>query len=163
MSLISMLENDDIDFAIVDEYIRSDFEWEFLQDDYLCIYLPRDYPQASQKTVTLKDLENLPCVFPSYESRDLLTAFLGNKSLHFNAAFTVDTLSGSDILQFVSNGLGVTFLFHLCAIECPPNIKIIPIEPAIIRPLGVIRKKNKTLSPPAHNFLTLLRTYLGAE
>lgn len=163
MSLISMLENDDIDFAIVDEYIRSDFEWEFLQDDYLCIYLPRDYPQASQKTVTLKDLENLPCVFPSYESRDLLTAFLGNKSLHFNTAFTVDTLSGSDILQFVSNGLGVTFLSHLCAFECPPNIKIIPIEPAIIRPLGVIRKKNKTLSPPAHNFLKLLRTYLGAE
>lgn len=88
---------------------------------------------------------------------------MGTNLSIFNAAFTVDTLSGSDILQFVSNGLGVTFLSHLCAIECPPNIKIILIEPAVIRPLGVIRKKNKTLSPPAHNFLKLLRTYLGAE
>lgn len=144
-----MLENDDIDFAIVDEYIRSDFEWEFLQDDYLCIYLPRDYPQASQKTVTLKDLENLPCVFPSYESRDLLTAFLGNKSLHFNTAFTVDTLSGSDILQFVSNGLEVTFLSHLCAIECPPNIKIIPIERLLSVRLELsARKTKRCLRPP---------------
>ena len=163
MGLISMLENDEISFGIVDENIRGNFEWEFLQDDYLCVYLPKDYPQASQKTLSLKDIENLPCVLPSYESRDLLSVVLGNKSLHFNTRFTVDTLCGSDILQLVSSGLGVTFLSHLCAIECPSNIKIIPIEPTIIRPLGIIYKKNKALSPQANHFLKLLRTYLGAE
>ena len=160
-SVLSFLENDDIEVGIVDENIREDFEWEFLQDDYLCIYLPKDHPLASRKSLSITELENLPYVFPSYESRDLVRALLDDKALNFNTQFMVNTVSGSDILQFVGHGLGVTFLSRLCAIECPPNIKILPINPAIIRPLGIIKKKNRTLSPRTLCFLKILREYLG--
>ena len=161
MSVPSMLENDEVEIGIVDENIRGDFEWEFVQDDYLCIYLPKSYPLAARSSLSLKDLENLPCVFPSYESRDFVSAFRDNMELQFNSQLTVNTLNASDILQFVSNGLGATFLSHLCAVECPSNIKILPIEPPIIRPLGIIRKQNKTLSPLMSSFLKILKEYLG--
>lgn len=163
MSILSRLENDEIEVGIVDENIRGEFEWEFLQDDYICVYLPRDYPQTSRESLSMKDLEQLPCVFPSYESRDFVSALWGDEAFHFKTQFTVNTLSGSDILQLVSSGLGVTFLSRLCAVVCPPDIKILPIEPAIIRPLGIIRKPNRILSPMTHHFLKLLREYLGQE
>lgn len=161
MSILSYLENDEIEIGIVDENIRGDFEWEFLQDDYLCIYLPREHPLACRESLSITELENIPCVFPSYESRDLVRGLWDNKTLNFNTQFMVNTVSGSDILQFVSSGLGATFLSRLCAVECPPNIKIIPIDPVIIRPLGIIRKKNRTLSPRVQCFLKILREYLG--
>ena len=161
MSILSMLENDEIDFGIVDQNIRGDFEWDFLQDDYLCIYLPKNYPLAARNSWSLKDLENLPCVFPSYESRDFVSAFRDNIDMNFTTQLTVNTLSGSDILQLVSNGLGVTFLSRLCAVECPPNIKVVPLEPAIIRPLGIIKKHNQPLSPLTNSFVMILKDYLG--
>lgn len=161
MSVLSFLENDEIEIGIVDENIRGDFEWEFLQDDYLCIYLPKDYPLASRESLSITELENLPCVFPSYDSRDLVRALLNDKALNFNTSFMVNTVSGSDILQFVSHGLGATFLSRLCSIECPPDVKILPIEPAIIRPLGIIKKKHRTLSSGVQCFLKILHEYLG--
>lgn len=161
MSILSFLENDEIEIGIVDKNICGDFEWEFLQDDYLCIYLPKDYPLALRESLSITELVNIPCVFPSYESRDLLRTLLGDKALNFSNKFLVNTVSGSDILQFVSHGLGATFLSHLCAVECPPNIKILPIDPPIIRPLGMIKKKNRTLSPRVQCFFKILREYLG--
>lgn len=161
MSILSMLENDEIEIGIVDQNIKGDFEWDFLQDDYLCIYIPKKYPLAARDSLSLKDIENLPCVFPSYESRDFVSAFRDNTDMNFNHQLIVNTLNGSDILQLVSNGLGVTFLSHLCSIECPSNIKIIPIEPAIIRPLGIIRKSEKPLSPLMTSFVKMLKSYLG--
>lgn len=161
MSILSMLENDEIEIGIVDENIKGDFEWDFLQDDYLCIYIPKTYPLASSRSLSLKDIESLPCVFPSYESRDFVSAFRDNTDMTFNHSLIVNTLNGSDILQLVSNGLGVTFLSHLCSVECPANIKIIPIEPAIIRPLGIIKKQGKPLSPLMLSFVKILKNYLG--
>lgn len=152
MSILSYLENDEIEIGIVDENIRGDFEWEFLQDDYLCIYLPREHPLACRESLSITELENIPCVFPSYESRDLVRGLWDNKTLNFNTQFMVNTVSGSDILQFVSSGLGATFLSRLCAVECPPNIKIIPIDPVIIRPLGIIRKKTGPCHPESSVF-----------
>lgn len=161
MSILSMLENDEVEIGIVDENIRGDFEWEFLQDDYICAYMPKDHPLASRESLSIRDLEQLPCIFPSYESRDFVSALWGDQSMNFKTRLSVNTISGSDILQLVRSGLGVTFLSHLCAAECPPDIRIVPIEPAIVRPLGIIKKQNRILSPQMQHFLKMLKGYLG--
>lgn len=160
MNLLTFLENDEIELAVVDQNLAGDFSWTPLYDDQIYLYLPRSHPLAKKTAVAADDFTSLSFIFPTYDSADYFTSIVNSYKPSIRSILSVNTLNGSDILQLVSQGLGVTVLSGLCMPECPANICAVPFEPAVIRPLGMITKPGRRLSVQMNQFVRILQKHV---
>ncbi|ECJ3056262.1 LysR family transcriptional regulator [Salmonella enterica subsp. salamae] len=118
----------------------------------------RDHPLAARQLVEWQELVNhtLIGVRASSGNRLLIEQQLADKPWKLEWFYEVRHLSTS--LGLVEAGLGISALPGLAMPQAPhPTLIGIPlIEPVIRRTLGIIRRKDAMLSPPAERFFSLL-------
>ena len=163
MEVLSAVENEAVEIGIVDRNLADNFAWTPLFNDLLCLYIRRDHPFAGLTSISKNELENLDFIFPSYTSKDIFSSYFSSNKPNNKNIINVDTISGSEVLQLVSQGLGVTVLSGLCMPLCPQNVVCIPFDPPIIRPIGIIYKQGKALSPAMTKFISELQSYISSE
>lgn len=147
------------DFGInMNNITNSSIEFTPLVNEPFVLACRRDHPLANKQLVEWQELLNykLIGVRSSSGNRLLIEQHLADKPWKLNWFYEVRHLSTS--LGLVEAGLGVSALPGLAMPQTPhPTLTGIPlVEPVIRRTLGVIRRKDAILSPPAERFFSLL-------
>ena len=123
----------------------------------------KDHPLMAKDEVEWSDLHGhrLITVDRSSGNRTLLDAALAQANLKINWFFETTHLSTS--LGFVEAGLGISVLPRLATpSNGHPIITTRPLRsPALSRTIGIIKRRNFSLSPPAQQFVDRLMQQWG--
>lgn len=138
-----------------------DLEFLHLADDPFVLATLKDHPLAHKDRVRWSDLGDYPLitVHRSSGNRTLLDTALVQHGVQLRWTYEVTHLSTS--LGLVEQGLGISVLPRLATpSDDHPFLVTRPLDdPLIVRPIGVVQRRNATLSPAAGRFLDML---LGA-
>ncbi|MFM0299001.1 LysR family transcriptional regulator [Paraburkholderia sediminicola] len=144
---------------------------ELLTDPYV-LACPIDHPLAARETVAWRELRPWPLIVSGTTSgnRRMLDAALRDIDWRPDRLIEIEHLTTS--LGLVEAGLGISIIPR-CAMprDTQARIAIRPlVEPTVARTIGLIRRREGTLSPVARDFrLTLRRmapldaSYLSGE
>ncbi|MGH9629701.1 MAG: LysR family transcriptional regulator [Bryobacteraceae bacterium] len=129
-----------------------------IHSDEIKLLLPAGHPLASRQVVTCQDVVGLPMLIPkSGTTRARLNAWLEPVEGEINISMELD--STEMIKQFVIAGLGISFLaVSHCAAELAANkLALVSLGPEpMIRRLGLIYRKDKSLSKAALGFIQVI-------
>ncbi|RUM23980.1 LysR family transcriptional regulator [Rhizobium vallis] len=136
----------------------SDLVFERLVEDPFVLAARNDHPLATKDEIGWKDLEpyHLITVHRSSANRTLLDAALAKSSIKLNWFYEVTHLSTS--LGLVEAGLGISVLPKMATPQGDhPFLVARPIRnPEISRTIGIVRRRNGSLSPAAERFMSML-------
>ncbi|EFE08723.1 LysR family transcriptional regulator [Citrobacter youngae] len=154
------------DFGInMNNITNASIDFTPLVNEPFVLACRRDHPLANKQLVEWQELlqYKLIGVRPSSGNRLLIEQHLADKPWKLDWFYEVRHLSTS--LGLVEAGLGVSALPGLAMPQTPhPTLIGIPlIEPVIRRTMGVIRRKDAVLSPPAERFFSLLLNLWAEE
>lgn len=138
--------------------LDPDLDFIRLIEDPFVLAVRKDHPLAEFESVTWAHLEKHPMisVHRSSANRTLLDAALARANVQLKWSYEVTHLSTS--LGLVEAGLGISVLPGLAMPQGDhPILKAIPIGgPEVSRTIGVVKRRNVTLSPAAERFLGML-------
>jgi DNA-binding transcriptional LysR family regulator len=136
-----------------------------IHTDEIRVLLPAKHPLASRPALSCEDLLTEPLLLPkSGTTRARLNQWLEPVEDHLNISMELD--STEMIKQFVMAGLGLSFL---AASHCRDEIKngklaAVSIAPEpMIRQLGLIYRKDKSLSKAALGFIQVIIDHAAAR
>jgi DNA-binding transcriptional LysR family regulator len=136
-----------------------------IHSDEIRVLLPAKHPLASRPALSCQDLLTEPLLLPkSGTTRARLNQWLEPVEDHLNISMELD--STEMIKQFVMAGLGLSFL---AASHCRDEIKngklaAVSIAPEpMIRQLGLIYRKDKSLSKAALGFIQVIIDHAAAR
>lgn len=119
-------------------------------------------PLFKKKSVTLEEVANCPLILPKTGSiRKLVEKHLGPYREELNV--TMELSSVVMIKRFVASGFGVSFISSSFAKENVRRreVKLLPVEGLDIwREVGLVYRKDRSLSLPARAFIELVRNEL---
>jgi DNA-binding transcriptional LysR family regulator len=154
--VMRLVRSEEVDLGITGGAV-TDHEFETLHEvnDRLCLVYPVAHPVAQRRSIKVKDIIELPLVLtdPATSVRALVDAAfhaLGRVPL-----MACETTYMMTAVAMVRAGLGVTILpASAREIRAERGLTSRPIdEPAFVRVVSVVRKKNRTLPPAALAFL----------
>jgi DNA-binding transcriptional LysR family regulator len=132
-------------------------------EDRIGVVMRRDHPLAEEHVLRWKDLRPYKLVMMSSESGlPNLFATLAAHGIQLNDAVCVASHFGT-ITAFISKGLGIGILPSVAwptnddPLLCARPLK----DPDIIRDVGLIRRRGRTLSPAAEILSSLLRSEIA--
>lgn len=135
-----------------------DLDFIRLIEDPFVLAVNKDHRLAKEPQVTWADLQRCPLisVHRSSANRTLLDSALAKSNQNLPWTYEVTHLSTS--LGLVEAGLGIAVLPRLAM---PPGehpfLAMIPIgQPEVSRTIGILKRRNVTLSPAAERFLNML-------
>jgi DNA-binding transcriptional LysR family regulator len=158
--VVSLVIGGDADFGIAGYAgMHRDLLFLNLRRGRLCAYVHHSHPVAKQKKITLKALCEWPLILTekSGSLRNTFESAVEKAQFSFHMAFEVNQISTA--LGLVTAGLGVAIL-NETAVEYnqPENIaKVEIVNPPIERPISVVKRKDRTLSPAGEALLLELR------
>ncbi|ODU21901.1 MAG: LysR family transcriptional regulator [Sphingomonas sp. SCN 67-18] len=136
----------------------SELIFDTLIDDVFVLACRRDHPLATKPSVKWTDLEpyRLITVARSSGNRTLLDAALAKRNVKLNWFYEVTHLSTS--LGLVEANLGISVIPKLATPqdEHPILVSREIGAPTVVRTIGIVRRRNASLSPAAEKFLNLL-------
>lgn len=136
-----------------------------IHTDEIKLLVPGDHPLAQRTSVACRDIVNQPVLLPkSGTTRSRLNAWLEPVEDELRISMELD--STEMIKQFVRAGLGVSFL---AASHCREELRTgrlaaISLAPdPMVRKLGLIYRKDKSLSKAALGFIQVIIEHSGAK
>jgi DNA-binding transcriptional LysR family regulator len=142
----------------------TDLELRPLLRDRLCLVCGAEHPLAGRRLVRWHDLEGAPliAVRPGYGVRRLIDSVAGKAGVQLTVTHEVGFISSA--LWMTSSGLGVSIwpaalVRHLIGeglVQRPL------VSPVVERPIYVVLKRGRSLSPASQTFVDLLRAELPA-
>jgi len=143
---------------------NSEVELHELLRDRLCVVCGAQHPLASRRQVRWRDLEGMPviAVRPGYGVRRLVDGVAHRVGVSLTVAHEVGFISSA--LWMTASGLGVSIwpaalVRHLI----DPRLVLRPLTaPVVERPIYVVLKRGRSLSPASQAFVDLLRSELSA-
>jgi DNA-binding transcriptional LysR family regulator len=158
--VVSLVIAGDADFGLAGYAgMHRDLLFLHLRTGRLCAYVHVNHAIAKQKRVTLKTLCESPLILTerSGSLRNTFESAVEKAQLSLHLAFEVNQISTA--LGLASAGLGIAVL-NESALSQNHSQDIVRIEiggPAIVRPINVVRRKDRPLSPAAEALLEELR------
>ena len=161
-NLYDMLENYEIDFAIVEgRRNANDLVYQMLDTDYLVCILSNNNPLSKKTSVTLGDLkrEHIILRLPKSETRKLFEATLTsmNESIrNFDVTIEVDNIA--TIKDLIRKDLGVSILPKSACMDEIRKGKItaLPIENlSMVRETNIVYNKDFARVDLIHAFMAL--------
>lgn len=135
-----------------------------IHSDEIMLLLPAGHPLANKENVQARDLVGLPLLIPkSGTTRARLNHWLEPAEDELNISMELD--STEMIKQFVMAGLGLSFLAasHCREEVAQERLAVASLGPEpMIRRLGLIYRKDKSLSKAALGFIEVISEYAGA-
>lgn len=160
--LQSMLENNELDFALIEGGVAAEnLVAEEFTEDRLVLLLPVDSELLDREELYLSDLVNYPLLLRENESvsRILLNHVFALHGLPLNPF--MESVSVHAIVQGVHEGLGISFLPE-CLIRHSIESGFIATRPvadeSFLRKNYIVRHKNKLLTASAKDFISLCRS-----
>lgn len=158
--VVSLVIAGDADFGVAGYAgMHRDLLFLHLRNGRLCAYVNRDHALAKQKRISLKMLCEYPLILTerSGSLRNTFESAVEKAQYSLHTAFEVNQISTA--LGLAAAGQGVAIL-NESALAHNQSENIIRIEiggPTILRPINVVRRKDRPLSPAAEALLKELR------
>lgn len=154
-----LIRSNQVEFGIGTPPNRShEFNSVPLVDDELCVVCAPDHKFAKRKVVTWKDIngESLINLRPGYGVRQLIDKTAAQVGVEFETVAEAGFLD--TVVWMASSGLGIGILpITLARFHAFRSISIIQlVEPQVRRPISVITKKGRSLSPACSLFINVL-------
>jgi LysR family transcriptional regulator, carnitine catabolism transcriptional activator len=160
--IVRMIRDDEVDFGLTSAP-AADPQLDFtpLASDHMVAVLPRNHPLADAKHLDLAQLLDAPLILMDRDSSvrrivDQACAALGRMATPaYEPAFMATAIG------MVRAGLGATLLpSSALEIASASDLVVHPLDnPDLTRPLGVLRKKQRSYSPAAAAFVAELKTF----
>ncbi len=158
-SLQRMLENNELDFALIEGGVAAEnLVEEAFAEDRLILLLPLDCPLLAKSKVQLADLKDYNLLLPNNESvsRVLINHVFALHDL--TVIPSMESVSAHAIVQFVHAGLGISFLPERMVRYSVESgfIASLPVEEEkFFRKNYIVRHKQKFLTKAAKSFIGL--------
>lgn|SRR5574337_892927 len=158
--ILQLVKAEEVDFGIGSRLgpDRDVDVVDFLTDQ-LCVFFPEDHPLASRPLPILRDVVAYPLILTARGTsvRTLVDRALEKEELEITLACETNYMSSA--VGLVRAGLGVSILpesaVHAAACE---GIRMAAIRtPGLTRKIGIICKRNRSLSPAAESFVAVLK------
>jgi DNA-binding transcriptional LysR family regulator len=158
------VRSEEVDIGITGgELSDPDLEILHLTHDKMHVVFPSQHLLGRKRRITLEDLAELPLILMDSETsvRSIVdAAFVAAGRLPIPACEAIYMMTA---VGMVKAGLGVTVLpASAKEVRAEPSLKSRVIDdPAFVRPIAVIKKKNRTLPPAARLFLEQILATMG--
>ncbi len=161
--LLRWLADGSIDIAIGEPPRKKEFNWIHLTDDEIFAAIPIKVDDSHKERLRIEDLAHYPIIFSgSNPFNHAIEALLTSKVMPLSRV-KVTSLDSSILLNMMENQKGIMFLSHLYSRECPDSVNMHPLEPAVIREIGIITKNKAPLAEPAKRFMDYLHQYASQK
>ena len=156
--VMQLVHSEEVDLGITGgEITHTELETLYQLQDRLCLVYPAGHPIGRRRTVKIEDLVDQPLVLtdPATSVRAMVdAAFLPLGRLPLMACETTYMMTA---VAMVRAGLGMTILPGTAReILAERGLKSRPIDdPAFVRQVSLIKKRNRTLPPAADAFLAV--------
>lgn len=158
-SLTSLLDQGMIDIALCEEQIAGSHLWEYLASDEMCAAIHEDNPLSKNELIKLDNLIDQHIIYPSIITRNTITQALDLHGLCFSDQTQIFTEDGSATLSLVSRTHGISFVASLYATECPLDVAMIPLDPPVIRRIGIAYSSSAVDSQAVRRFAACLHKH----
>jgi len=157
--LLSWLEDDSVDLAIGEPTNKKELEWTHLTNDEIYVAIPAKIDKNGNNALSIDHLLEYTLLFSgSNPFINMIDELLTNKILPLSRV-KVTSLDSSILLNMMENQNGIMLLSHLYKSSCPDSVNMHPIKPEVIREIGIITKKNATISEATKTFIEYLHRY----
>lgn len=156
------MEDDVIDLAVVGKGMAGENQWVYLTNDELYAVVPAGCPIEGSR-VALKELEGYQVLLPNYNTKSLGNDMVREwvESRNVSKDMSVLSSNGALLLNMVSKGLGITFLSSLYKNECPDTVRMLSLDPPVMREIGVIFRPRVKVTPLMKLFISELKQLLS--
>ncbi|KAA2313904.1 LysR family transcriptional regulator [Pseudooceanicola sediminis] len=162
--LFSIIETERVDFGLgLPPPDRMRFDWQPVHNDPLNVVLHRDHPLAAQDTVRWAQLDMQPLIASrrDYGVRELVEATLKSVGARANIVNEIGFLYSAEWMAACDMGLCV-FPRRLAEAIHTPEVVFRPlVDPVVSRPISVLTRRGRSMSPPAARFVELLLAELA--
>ncbi len=159
--IVKLLQEDEIDIAIGEEVALKDISYVPLLQYETYAAVPEDFHVDGEDGISFEELKMYPLLFSVYNQVSNQIEKLMERENPYK--IHVDSGDGSALLQMVNEGMGIAFLSSLYLKECPEKVKMYPLNPPIMRELGVLVKKENMKSPLIKAFIPYLKEKTGVK
>lgn len=158
--ILQLVKNEEVDFGIGSR-LGADRELDVVDflTDQLCVFFPEGHPLANRPSPILRDIAAYPLILTARGTsvRTLVDRAIEKEELEIVLACETNYMSTA--VGLVRAGLGVSILpesaIHAAACE---GIQMSAIRtPGLTRKIGIICKRNRSLSPAAESFVEVLK------
>ena len=130
------------------------------REDRLVVVCPPDHPLANQKKVTIAKLAGEP--FVGYErevaTRKALDQLLRDREVQVRYVAEYDNIETIKRAVEIGQGISIVPLASVKYEVDQGTLKVVHLaDETILRPLGIVHKKNRHLSPAAVKFIEVLK------
>ena len=151
-SVIDKVREGVADFAIASSQDEMhDLKFEQLYDDEILLIAAKDHPFARREVVRWLDIGEEEVVMLSGDTgtRQRIDRDLADHGITVNAILEPSLVPTAAALVAAGAGLGVILSSYLPAIDTSNIVSLPLIEPTIRRPVGLITRPDRVLSPAA--------------
>jgi DNA-binding transcriptional LysR family regulator len=161
---LSRIVGEQVEFGIGSpEPGNRDLDLHDLLHDRLCLVCSKQHPLASRRQVRWQDLQGTPviAVRPGYGVRRLIDSVAGRAGVSLTIAHEVGFISSA--VWMTASGLGVSIWpAALVRQLIEPHLVMRPLTaPIVERPIYIVLKRGRSLSPASQTFVELLRSELS--
>ena len=146
-----LLAQGKMDAILVSPQDEGQYEWVHLADDPMFAVLPRDFDTQGMTAFPLAAFEARDFIMPSQGfDKDIMRIFnrIGVKP-HILPTWVDDPT----VISMVSHGLGVSMMTELTVRGRTDGVKLLPVEPASARELGLAVRSLDTASEGLRHFI----------
>lgn len=131
--------------------LSDEFEITPLFTDRFMAVLPSDHPMACETQFPIECLSDYPYI-KLMEGTDLeIQSIFTDHKVRPDVKYTAE--DDFAIIAMAEAGLGVSVLPEFILHRSPHNIAAVPLVPTVTRTIGIIKEKEKRLSPAADKFV----------
>ena len=146
-----LLAQGKMDAILVSPQDEGQYEWVHLADDPMFAVLPKDFDTQGMTAFPLADFEARDFIMPSQGfDKDIMRIFnrIGVKP-HILPTWVDDPT----VISMVSHGLGVSMMTELTVRGRTDGVKLLPVEPASSRELGLAVRSLDAASDGLRHFI----------
>ena len=146
-----LLAQGKMDAILVSPQDEGQYEWVHLADDPMFAVLPKDFDTQGMTAFPLAAFEARDFIMPSQGfDKDIMRIFnrIGVKP-HFLPTWVDDPT----VISMVSHGLGVSMMTELTVRGRTDGVKLLPVEPASSRELGLAVRSLDAASDGLRHFI----------
>ncbi|MGO3346605.1 MAG: LysR family transcriptional regulator [Marinomonas sp.] len=159
-AVLKMVETQKVDFGIAHLFHQEehgDKDFIPIWQDQIGVVCPVDHPLAQKKSLCWEELK--PHRLINNGTSRLLEDSEASALLDLSQFYVSNMIS---LIAMIEAGLGITTLPWYAYPQGSTRLSFIPLaEPHLVRHLGVVLLKNKSLTPPAQAFLDFTIEKMG--
>lgn len=155
-----MVQDELLDLGLVnmEQYSVNKFSHHVLMEDQLMFCVSDQHPMAKEKEVSLQQLHGEPIILfnrDSVQSELLMQQF---RALNVEPRIIMHCSQITTTLKFVQQGKCGCFFFS-SLLPFLPDLRGLPVSPAVPTKIGLVWKKGKYLSTASRTFINFCKSY----